>query len=113
MRSQYHEFILLVNGRYHGEPVSTCPYIYVDKDVSLARGWIQGWPKKLGTVHTTRVFGLESPAAPLVEPGGAFGGTLSVNHRRVAEAVVTLEAVAADPLLLGARPVVSVRHFPA
>jgi acetoacetate decarboxylase len=112
VRSQYHEFILLVNARYRGESVSTCPYIYVDKDVSLARGWIQGWPKKLGTVHTTRVFGLESPAAPLVEPGGAFGGTLSVNGRRLAEAMVRLEAVSADPLLLGARPVVNVRHFP-
>jgi acetoacetate decarboxylase len=85
VRSQYHEFILLVNARHRGRPVSACPYIYVDSDASMARGWIQGWPKKLGAIHTTRTFGVPTPAAPLVQPGGAFAGTLAVNGRRVAE----------------------------
>jgi len=47
-RSQYNEFILLVNALYRGQAVSTCPYIYVDSDVAMARCWIQGWPKKAG-----------------------------------------------------------------
>jgi acetoacetate decarboxylase len=112
VRSQYHELILLVNGRFRGAPVSTCPYIYVDMDASLVRGWIQGWPKKLGTVHTTRTFGLPTPAAPLVEPGARFAGTLSVGGRRIAEGSVTLEGVSEDPQYLGRRPIVNVRHFP-
>ena len=78
-RSQYNEFILLVNALYRrpgavgeaaggarqgaGEAVSAC-YIYVDKDTSMARGWIQGWPKKYGEVHTTAVF-----------PSGVEGGS--------------------------------------
>ena len=53
-RSQYNEFILLVNALYNGRPVHTCPYIYVDSDVAMARGWIQGWPKKFGQVRVYR-----------------------------------------------------------
>ena len=112
VRSQYRELILLVNGRYRGDPVAVCPYIWVDNDASLARGWIQGWPKKLGVVHATRTFGLASPAAPLVAPGGRFGGTLSAAGRRLAEATVTLESISTDPVTLGKRQIVNVRHFP-
>jgi acetoacetate decarboxylase len=121
-RSQYNEFILLVNALYLragglGEgpaavTVHTCPYIYVDKDTSMARGWIQGWPKKFGEVHTTRASTLPSKAAPRLQPGGRFGGTLSANGRRLAEAVVELEKIAGDPLYLGKRPVINMRYFP-
>jgi acetoacetate decarboxylase len=136
VRSQYNEFLLLVNAQYRfpggaggggagmGEsgtsaagsgratPIHTCPYIFVDKDVSMARGWIQGWPKKFGEVHTTRAFPLPGKAAPQVGPGGRFGGTLAANGRRLAEATVELESVSEDPLFLGKRPVVNMRHFP-
>jgi Acetoacetate decarboxylase (ADC) len=128
-RSQYNEFVLLVNavyrrrheaageaaggpGRGAAQSVHTCPYIYVDKDTSMARGWIQGWPKKHGEVHTTRAFPLASKAAPRVEPGGRFGGTLAATGRRLAEAVVELEKVSDDPVYLGKRPVVNLRYFP-
>jgi acetoacetate decarboxylase len=111
-RSQYKELLLLVNALYRGKPVATCPYIYVDSDVSMARGWIQGWPKKLGEVHMTHPFPLASKAAPRVEPGGRFGGTLSANGRRLAEAVVSLERVSDDPVYLGRRPVINLRYFP-
>ena len=111
-RSQYNEFILLVNAIYRGERVCSCPYIYVDKDTSMARGWIQGWPKKFGEIYTTRAFPLKSKAAPRVEPGGRFGGTLAANGRRLAEAVVELEMVSEDPVYFGKRPAVNLRYFP-
>jgi hypothetical protein len=119
-RSQYNEFILLVNAirvpeaadTAAAQPVHTCPYIYVDKDTAMARGWIQGWPKKHGDVHTTRAFPLISKAAPRMEQGGRFGGTLAANGRRLAEAVVELERVSDDPVYLGRRPVVNLRYFP-
>ena len=101
-----------MNAVHDGTRVQTCPYIYVDRDVSMARGWIQGWPKKLGAVHTTRPFPLASPAAPLVGAGGGYGASLSANGRRLAQATVTLERPAVDPVFLGYRPVVNVRHFP-
>jgi hypothetical protein len=111
-RSQYNEFILLVNALYRGAPVCTCPYIYVDSDVAMARGWIQGWPKKGGEVHTTRAHPLRSMAAPCVEPGGRFGASLAANGRRLAEAVVKLERVSDDPAYFGKRQVVNMRYFP-
>lgn len=111
-RSQYNEFILLVNALYRGGAVSTCPCIYVDKDVAMARGWIQGWPKKAGEVHTTRAHPLASKAAPRVEAGARFGASLSANGRRLADAVVELQRVSDDPVYLGKRPVVNMRHFP-
>ena len=53
-RSQYREFFLVVNATLDGEAVTTCPYIWVDRDFALARGWIQGFPKKLGSIWMTR-----------------------------------------------------------
>ncbi|OFW57075.1 MAG: hypothetical protein A2133_06125 [Actinobacteria bacterium RBG_16_64_13] len=111
-RGQYNEFILLVNALYRGQPVCTCPYIFVDKDTAMARGWIQGWPKKHGEVHTTRAFPLPSMAAPQVAPGGRFGGSLAADGRRLAEAVVELERPSDHPVSLGTRQVVNLRYFP-
>lgn len=112
VRSQYHEFILLVNAQRGGEPVQTCPYIYVDRDVSMARGWIQGWPKKIGQVYTTRPFKLQTPAAPQIAAGGTFGASLSANGRHLAQAKVVLDRVSERPVFLGVKPIVNVRHFP-
>jgi acetoacetate decarboxylase len=72
-------------------PVTTCPFIWVDQDFALARGWIQGFPKKLGEIWMTRTFGLECAADPGVRSGSRFGATCSARGRRLAEATVTLE----------------------
>ena len=63
-RSQYKEFFIVVNALLDGEEVTTCPYIWVDRDFALARGWIQGFPKKLGSIWITRSFGVDAPANP-------------------------------------------------
>ena len=78
----------------------------------MARGWIQGWPEKFGEMLPTRAFPLKSKAAPRVESGGRFGGTLAANGRRLAEAVVELEMVSEDPVYFGKRPAVNLRYFP-
>ena len=56
-----------------GEVVTTCPYIWVDRDFALVRGWVQGFPKKLGSVWMTRSFGLGTLADPALAPGSTFG----------------------------------------
>src|SRR5882672_810380 len=43
-RYQYREAFILVDAMYRDEPVMWCPYIYVDNDAALARGWTQGFP---------------------------------------------------------------------
>lgn len=111
VRSQYREFMILVDARWKDEPVSWCPYIYVDNDSALARGWVQGFPKKLGAVHQTRVFASPGNASPTLAAGGRFGASLSASGRILAEARVTLRAPAEDPAALF-RPTVNLRHFP-
>ena len=65
-RSHYKEFYLVVNALLDGEPVTTCTFIWVDQDFAMARGWIQGFPKKLGTVWMTRTYGVATRAAPAI-----------------------------------------------
>lgn len=111
VRSQYREFYLVVTGMLDGEPVTTCPFIWVNQDFAMARGWIQGYPKQLGEVWMTRSFELDCLASPGVRPGGRFGATCSARGRELARATLTLEqrsetgSIHTDPAL------VNVRHF--
>ena len=107
VRGQYKEFFLVVNAMMSGEHVTTCPYIWVDKDFALIRGWIQGFPKKLGQIEMTRSFGLDCRAE-----GHAFAGTLAANGRRLAEGTVTPEQIAEDGPTHNDPPLVNHRHFP-
>jgi hypothetical protein len=111
-RGQYREFFLVVNGVLDGRHVTTCPYIWVDRDFALARGWVQGFPKKLGSVWMTRTFGLDALADPGLKPGASFGGTLAANDRRLAEGHVTLEGLSEHGPTHNDPPLVNVRHFP-
>ncbi|MFZ4153533.1 acetoacetate decarboxylase family protein [Streptomyces pseudogriseolus] len=112
VRSQYREFFVLVDARHQGRPVSWCPYIYVDNHHALARGWIQGFPKKAGNVHQTRVFASPGKASPTLSPGARFGASVSSDERTLAEARVTLEAPMEDPSALLSRDTINLRHFP-
>jgi len=112
IRSQYREFFVVVNALLDGEPVTTCPYIWVDRDFALVRGWIQGFPKKLGSIHITRHFPLQSRAAPELGPGGRFAGTLAAGDRRLAFGAVILEREAESGPTHNDPPLLNVRHFP-
>ena len=112
VRSQYREFFVLLDARWKDQPVSWCPYIYVDNDSAMARGWVQGFPKKLGSVHQTRVFAAPGSASPALTAGGRFGASLSSAGCRLAEVRVTLEQPVSDPSALFGRPTVNLRHFP-
>jgi acetoacetate decarboxylase len=111
-RSQYKEFFVVANALLDGEEVTTCPFIWVDRDFAMARGWLQGFPKKLGEIWVTRSFGLGGPADPGIRPGATYGGTCSAYGRRLAEATVTLDAVSEDGPQHNAAPIVNLRYFP-
>jgi acetoacetate decarboxylase len=110
--SQYKEAIVLVSARYEGEPVAYCPFIWVDQDVSLMRGLIQGWPKQIGSVWLTRAYDLASRASPAADTGGTFGATLSVKDRRLADARITLREPTDRRPQPGFARAVNVRYFP-
>jgi acetoacetate decarboxylase len=111
-RSQYKEFFITVNALYEGEEVAFCPYIWVDRDFAMARGWIQGFPKKLGSIWVTRTFGLENAADPGIREGSVFGATCQAYERRLAEGTVALERTSEAGSTHTAPPIVNVRHFP-
>ncbi|MEN0135504.1 MAG: acetoacetate decarboxylase family protein [Rhodococcus sp. (in: high G+C Gram-positive bacteria)] len=114
IRAQYRECIVLVSVTYQGTPMHYCPYIVVDQDTSLARGWALGYPKKIGSVWVTRSMGVTSPASPGLDPGGVYAGTVAVKDRRVAEGHVRLTGPADDTAVtFGSRPIVALRHFPS
>jgi len=112
IQSQYREFFLVVGARFRGQPVSRCVYIWVDKDFAMYRGWIQGFPKKLGSVHMTRVFPV-GQASPRLAPGARFGATCTANDRQIARLVVTLEQVSETGPTVNDPPMHNTRHFPA
>jgi acetoacetate decarboxylase len=109
-RYQYREFFILVDALWNGTPVAFCPYIFVDNDAALARGWDQGFPKRIGSVFQTRSFAAPSAASPKLGPGGKFAGVASSCGQRIAIGRVELEKAVAKPP--AGRPTVNLRHFP-
>jgi acetoacetate decarboxylase len=111
-RYQYREAFVLVDAMYRDVPVMWCPYIYVDNDAALARGWTQRFPKKMGSIFQTRSYAVAGAAAAPVAPGSRFGASLSAHGQRLAEACVTMQKPVEDGLSLLSRPTVLLRYFP-
>ena len=111
-RYQYREAFILVEARYGSMAVNYCPYIFVDNDAALARGWIQGFPKKLGSIFQTRSFAASSPAAAPLAPGSRFGASVAAHGERIATASLQLEEPVADPTTVFNRPTTIRRYFP-
>lgn len=112
VRSQYKECFAVVRCSYRGDTFSRCVFIWVDKDFALARGWFQGYPKKLGQIWLTRPVAV-GRAGPRLVTGGTFGATLAANDRRLAQARFTVEAPADHGGFVNALPMLHSRWMPA
>lgn len=105
--SQYRETIVVLEvERPDGTRANFCPLIYVDQDVSMLRGLLQGWPKKMGSTWVTRSLPLEHPAAAPLRAGTRLGASLAVKDRRLIEARLELTGHAGEPLGFVARPTI-------
>ncbi|WP_456469483.1 acetoacetate decarboxylase family protein [Archaeoglobus sp.] len=51
---QYRELAFFVKVEFRGENYAYCPFMYVDNDVSLVRGYVAGFPKKMAVIDITR-----------------------------------------------------------
>ena len=111
VRSQYKEAFVVVRCSHAGETYSRCVYIWVDKDFALARGWYQGYPKKLGQIWMTRPVTV-GRAGPRLEPGGTFGATLAANDRRLADVALTLTGESETGGFVNALPMLHTRFMP-
>jgi acetoacetate decarboxylase len=111
-RYQYREFFLLIDALFEGRQISYCPYIFVDNDAAIARGWTQGYPKRLGQVFQTRYHAATGKAGPALAPGSKFAGSLIAGGHRLAQGLVTLKEPITDPAVLKQRPIVNLLHTP-
>jgi len=111
-RYQYKEAFMLVEASFKGMPVNYCPYIFVDNDSALARGWTQGFPKKLGSIYQTRSFAAPSAAAAPLAKGSCFGASVSAHGERMATARVELDEKIEDATTVFHRPTTIRRYFP-
>jgi hypothetical protein len=71
---------------FEGTSINYCPYIFVDNDAAIARGWAQGFPKKLGSIHQTRTLAAPSAAAARLAKGSRFGASVAAHGERLATA---------------------------
>jgi acetoacetate decarboxylase len=111
-RYQYREFFILVDALFEGKSVAYCPYIFVDNDAAIARGWSQGYPKRLGQVFQTRYYAATGKAGPALAAGSKFAGSLTASGHRLAEGLVTLKEPVKDLSLLKQAPIVNLLHTP-
>ncbi len=112
-RGQYREAYLSVNAVLDEKKVARVPYIWVDNDLSFARGHIQGFPKKMGTVDITRAVRV-GRGGPKVEPGARFAGHASSLGQKLVQGAVTLDSRADEGFVPRALrlPVWHTRHVP-
>jgi acetoacetate decarboxylase len=111
-RYQYREAFVLVEAMFENTAVNYCPYIFVDNDAAIARGWAQGYPKKLGSVYQTRTFSAPSAAAAPLAKGSRFGASLAAHGERLATAKIQLEEKVENPATVFNRPTTMRRYFP-
>jgi acetoacetate decarboxylase len=111
-RYQYREFFILVDALLDGRKIAYCPYIFVDNDAAIARGWTQGYPKRFGQIFQTRYYAATSKAGPALAPGSKFAGSLTSSGQRLVEGLVVLKEAVTDRRVLQQRPVINVLHTP-
>lgn len=88
-RGQYREAYVVIQATLDGNRAARVPYIWVDNDLSLVRGHIQGFPKKLGSIAISRAVTV-GRGGPRVEAGAVFAGHVSSLGQRLAHGTVTL-----------------------
>ena len=111
-RDQYREAFVLIDAVWGDTPVMFCPFIYVDNDAAFARGWAQGFPKRMGSIFQTRAFAAPSAAGGPVGQGSRFAGSASAHGVRLAEVRVKLDAPEPDVTKIFNRPTAILRWFP-
>lgn len=111
-RYQYREAFVLVEAVFEGTPVNYCPYIFVDNDAAIARGWAQGFPKKLASLYQTRSFSAPSLAAAPLAKGSRFGASVAAHGERLATARIQFAEPVANPATVFNRPTTMRRYVP-
>jgi hypothetical protein len=109
---QYREAYVVLHAQRGDKKIGRVPFIWVDSELSLLRGQIQGFPKKLGQIAMTRAVALGKGGVRR-EAGARFAAHATSHGRRVLTASVTVEASSERPPRALTLPLVHTRLFPA
>lgn len=109
-RSMYRECIVMLSCRLDGVPGYYVPYIWVDNDFTLMRGFIQGFPKKLARVHITKLHPL-TPKVGGRRAGAKMKGICTAHEERIVEGTLVLTRQA-QPGELPPMKFYLMRHMP-
>jgi acetoacetate decarboxylase len=109
---QYHEAYLVLHALRGDKKVGRVPFIWVDSELSLLRGQIQGFPKKLGQIAMTRAVEL-GRGGVRKQAGARFAAHASSHGRRVLSASVQLEGTSDRLPRALTLPLIHTRLFPS
>jgi acetoacetate decarboxylase len=109
---QYREAYVVLHAQRGDKRVGRVPFIWVDSELSLLRGQIQGFPKKLGQIAMTRPVALGRGGVRKAV-GARFAAHATSHGRRVLTAGVTIEGTAERPPRAVTLPLIHTRLFPS
>lgn len=110
-RAVYRECLVMLSCQFNGTPGYFVPFIWVDNDFTLMRGFVQGFPKKLGRVYLTKLHDL-CPNVGGKAVGARMKGILESHGERVVEGSMVFTRKA-KPEDLPAVKFYLMRHFPS
>ncbi len=109
-RAIYRECLVMIQCSYQGVPGYIVPHIWVDNDFTLMRGIVQGFPKKLGRIHRTKLTDL-NPKLGGKRPGARMKGICEAYGERLVEGSLIFQRQAL-PSELPSIKFYLMRHFP-
>jgi acetoacetate decarboxylase len=109
---QYHEAYVVLHAVRGDKKVGRVPFIWVDSELSLLRGQIQGFPKKMGQIAMTRPVEL-GRGGVRKEKGATFAAHATSHGRRVVTASVTIDGTSERLPRAATLPLVHSRLFPS
>jgi len=109
-RSVYPECIIMLQCSFKGEPGYFVPYIWVNNDFTLLRGFIQGFPKKLARISMTKLSEL-NPKVGGRRAGAKVRGICEAHGERLVDASLVFTGQA-EPSELPKLKFYLMRHYP-
>jgi acetoacetate decarboxylase len=100
----------MIQCSFQGEPGYIVPYIWVDNDFTLMRGFVQGFPKKLCRVYRTKLNDL-NPKIGGKRVGARMKGICQAHGERIVEGSLVFTRQA-EPSELPPVKFYLMRHFP-
>ncbi|AEB95296.1 acetoacetate decarboxylase family protein [Metallosphaera cuprina] len=107
---QYMEGAIGLKVEYNGGNYMYFPFMWVDKDWALVRGWLDGYPKKLALIRMTKLHPL-MPKYNAPQPGLKMGGYVTRGGGHMIRLRLELEDRSESLPLKNFGPPINVRRF--